>query len=1332
MLGGLSGPGPPPPPPPPSTSTYGQLLPGPSTGPSCSTTSFTNHLGPTTTSQTTVLPSSDTLLLQLRSRPNSRVFRALFQYLPLRDSPNENPQLELSLQPGDVVLVKGEMDSDGFYCGETLDGRQGLVPSNYVERVPDSVLLANARAPSPSFPLRIPQHFSTIQHDFSSPDHSTLPDSVCPYPPADVTKVTVQEIKNSETPRIPCPRELIVEKKLSRSALVSWSPPEESFVAVSQYHVCVDGAVRAIVPGTYKCRALVEDIPLESSVNLSVRAVTEHGHSPDACCTIAIGNEAQVAPQQVRVWAVTPVSACVRWYPSNSNAEHVVSLNAVKVGVCPPTVFQVQLQGLQPSTIYRVSVRTKHPKAVLEQRPVERCIDFKTLPKIGLPDPPTHVQVEIGPQPGTLLVSWQPVSNQPKPPSRAAVHSYLIYADGKNIAQVPQATADHVVLRLSDLSDDPPIFITVRTKTKEGAVSSDSNVARVPRTQGVVVPSTTQQQQLIGTVDPTSGLPLVDMTSSYPSYHQQQQQSVANSIYMPIGSTGTLTNAHPPLANGHVTHQAATGPYSAPSTAPARMVGATGLMSYQQTSYPNVQASMQQSAPASAPNVQSGGYATFDRSASLGAQPSSILLAGGSAPRPSSVGQTVQSTWQQPTKPATNQMSQYYTFHPNFLHTEPSGADEPRPSVLEMENSYLMRHRQAADWANAPESRDARARIEAYSRGLNRAGSADERMHYGGSVVVGGPLGTRHPMSQTLQQRLMQPRLQRVKSESGFGTRSEPDLRPPTLDSDECRWFVALFDYTAAMSPNPNAEFEELQFRKHQLIKVYGPQDVDGFYHGQIGNRIGLVPSNMVIEIASDDIGKRRTTGAPAPPPPTQPEPALRRQRWGSLKSRSYDYAGENRGPQHRPHHPNYISLDRRDDRDRDRDGGRYRRQGAISSYEYRRLPEREDAPYRRRQPVIDPRDDVYDDEGYRDRDRDRRMDREGRLGDRIDRDRLDRDRIDRDRLDRDRLDRDRVDRGDRGYDRMDRSLDARRHPMDRRQTDDRYPPYDPYARGDKYRERPRMDEQQQSQAPPPQNNYDYPPSRYDQQPGPSNQQQQQQQQQMSQMTHQMGQLHMNQAGQQVPIGIPSSSGIGGMGGAGIQMGGAIGEYQNGGMTAGGQKMARMIAKFDYDSRQLSPNVDAEQVELSFRQGDVITVYGDMDEDGFYMGELNGLRGLVPSNFLQPTPLNNLLPSQPTEPMRKGVAFSDTQQMIRKSAPIRQSSQTGSTAGQPATSLASAVASAAAVSKPVAKKSTAGTGGAAGKPLAKKTSDVGKSAAPNARKTSTAVKKADTGAKKKG
>lgn len=39
-------------------------------------------------------------------------------------------------------------------------------------------------------------------------------------------------------------------------------------------------------------------------------------------------------------------------------------------------------------------------------------------------------------------------------------------------------------------------------------------------------------------------------------------------------------------------------------------------------------------------------------------------------------------------------------------------------------------------------------------------------------------------------------------------------------------------------------------------------------------------------------------------------------------------------------------------------------------------------------------------------------------------------------------------------------------------------------------------------------------------------------------------------------------------------------------------------------------------MELNFTTGQTILVYGDMDEDGFYMGEIDGVRGLVPSNFL--------------------------------------------------------------------------------------------------------------------
>ena len=58
------------------------------------------------------------------------------------------------------------------------------------------------------------------------------------------------------------------------------------------------------------------------------------------------------------------------------------------------------------------------------------------------------------------------------------------------------------------------------------------------------------------------------------------------------------------------------------------------------------------------------------------------------------------------------------------------------------------------------------------------------------------------------------------------------------------------------------------------------------------------------------------------------------------------------------------------------------------------------------------------------------------------------------------------------------------------------------------------------------------------------------------------------------------------------------------------------------------------QVELSFSTGDIIHIYGEMDDDGFYMGEVNGVRGLVPSNFLTETPQVSRYPRSPTRSPR--------------------------------------------------------------------------------------------------
>ncbi|MCP9258838.1 Peripheral-type benzodiazepine receptor-associated protein 1 [Dirofilaria immitis] len=1297
---------------------------------------------------------SDALLLALRRRPAARLFRALFQYIPIRDSPNENPQLELPLQAGDYILVHGEMDEDQFYHGETLDGQTGLVPSNYVERVPNQQLLLNSfRVRSPSFPLTVPPHLTQIQHDFSTTSvlpgaagitatvqPSTtppLPDSVCPYPPIDIAKVTVQEVKITDNPRVPFPQELTVEKKMSRSCVISWSAPDDSLTPISQYHVCVDSIVRAVVPGSFKCKALIEDIDLSKPINLSVRAVTENGHSPDAACTISLGKDAPIAPQHVRIWSITPISACVSWYPSDSNAEHIILLNAVKVGMCPPSVFQVQLNGLLPSTIYRVSVRTKHPKAVLEQRPVERCCDFKTLPKIGLPDPPSNVQVEIGPQPGTLLVSWTPVTSQPLPPSRAAVHSYLVYADGRNIAQVPSVNADHVLLRLSDFADDPPIFITVRTRTKEGSVSSDSNVCRVPRgitntteltnrttTIGIqpnhlnliqTVPATDTRSSLIPSLVPmnvTGGQSMGKIatatpdnllnnsiiisrpsaTTAYGSHHITPGSSMlarySGIDQMHIGEHHQLVQSNSGSGGGGGGRGGGTGA-SAGSSDLLMTVGGqlAGLGTVPVTNTLNSYTTTGIAA-ANSPLLNVPGNGKLGYSGTAGINYDGLL-------KSYQTSGTLHEQWKSP--------NQYYIFHPHALRRDLTTTEE-KPSVLEMEHNYLLKHR-IQPWSVA--SQNSRARFDHYLR--NRG---DDRS--------GRPLAN----FPTRSGNFLPVPVARVRTEELCSTRSEPDLRPMALDDYSCRWFVALFDYSHHMSPNANAQQEELSFRKHQLIKVFGDVDQDGFYTGQIGHRIGLVPSNMVIEIAKDDLmppQRRRSDAA------TSLEPSLRRMRWGSLKSRSYDHASDRRLPRSRMilvDGDQYPSIDRRDHSLPNRSSdyfappfrrmpvGDYRMLSARSEYggrggtgaatdeydiyppngrhtreyySYTRdhRPRETTAERDRREYYMDERDlserertEFYESEGSRDpRERDMRGYREIREGRDI---------------------RDYRDFRDPKYQRESsltrRERDYLEEHDDQRMRDYRDTrEYRDQREAAEYREirKERESEQGARDARNYERRTDY--SRIEKGHGPIRE-------------------YNVLAGGTQPY-YPSE---------------AATEDSRHSRINGGMPVRKFVAKFDYDSRELSPNVDAEQVELSFHAGDVITVYGEMDEDGFFMGELNGIRGLVPSNFLHTSTPNLLMPTQmppqqqqqssqvvppitipiPEQQAKpKGVVF---QENAKKSMPARQGSQ---------------ISSSGKFVPQASTKAKSGVATSTQKILAKKPSEIGPKATPNARKTSQTGKK---------
>ena len=58
-----------------------------------------------------------------------------YSYDPFKSSPNDYPEHELPLTAGEYMFILSEDDEDGFFMGQLLSGRKGLVPSNFVERI---------------------------------------------------------------------------------------------------------------------------------------------------------------------------------------------------------------------------------------------------------------------------------------------------------------------------------------------------------------------------------------------------------------------------------------------------------------------------------------------------------------------------------------------------------------------------------------------------------------------------------------------------------------------------------------------------------------------------------------------------------------------------------------------------------------------------------------------------------------------------------------------------------------------------------------------------------------------------------------------------------------------------------------------------------------------------------------------------------------------------------------------------------------------------------------------------------------------------------------------
>ncbi|XP_077088992.1 RIMS-binding protein 2 isoform X9 [Siphateles boraxobius] len=830
-----------------------------------------------------------------------RLCTARYSYNPY-DGPNEHPEAELPLVAGKYLYVYGNMDDDGFYEGELLDGQRGLVPSNFVEFVQDkekpsidgeeeqgrleksclSLTAIDGVAPLDSLSSDALGHCS---NGTGTLDGEELGDNIVPYP-----------------------RKINLIKQLARSVIVAWEAPlvPLGWGNINSYNILVDGEVRSSVPFGGRTKLLLEKLDLAAcTYRVSVQSVTDRGLSDELRCTLLVGRNVVVAPTGLRMDDILRDSAELSWLPSNSNYSHVVHLDGVEHAVVKPCSYKLRFVNLKAATVYKVKVLAK-PHQVpwhmpLEQREKrEAGVEFCTQ-AAGPPLPPQEVQVQCGHAPGVLQVRWKPPLMTPMGTSNgASVIGYAVCTKGQRIAEVLYPMADYVAVELNRLQCLEAREVIVRTLSAQGE-SQDSHVAVIPN--HLLVP-------------PPKALP--------PSHHMQSSLPPQQSQTMPPHPQIRSLPPHPgPQPPSHL-QPLIVRPNQPPShLQPHRMPHPTQpspphlqpLQPQHTMQMPQPQSSMpmpqprqpmsmpQPQQPMAMPQPQPPIPMLHPQPAIPMPQPHIPQLALPQSQRPLSAreletkepgpgminhGGGPPQPWEPGCSPSgmPTGLPHGHTLEAPVCLNRRSPSPQrilPQPrGTLIPDTVAKAIAREAAQRVAAESGRSHYSHSEEYhtdsSRGSDLSDIMEEdeeelysemqheegrRRNSHNALKIGGSTQSSSQLDRDSYRkpshRGPQPQRQPLTVPSIVdGYRDRCRRSPPYYDESEqeepFRIFVALFDYDPlSMSPNPDAADEELPFKEGQIIKVYGDKDNDGFYRGEIRGRSGLIPCNMVSEIRAED-----------------------------------------------------------------------------------------------------------------------------------------------------------------------------------------------------------------------------------------------------------------------------------------------------------------------------------------------------------------------------------------------------------------------------------------------------------------------------------------------
>ncbi|KAM9281926.1 RIMS-binding protein 2 isoform 3-T3 [Morus bassanus] len=806
---------------------------------------------------------------------------ARYSYNPF-DGPNENPEAELPLTAGKYLYVYGDMDEDGFYEGELLDGQRGLVPSNFVDFVQDNETRLSSTLSSEQDQNFINHSGPTLEGDLSEISPPTHIESSVISNGAGTLDVNIDEIGEDI---VPYPRKITLIKQLAKSVIVGWEPPvvPPGWGTISSYNVLVDKEVRMNIALGSRTKALIEKLNISTcTYRISIQSITNKGNSDELQCTLLVGKDVIVAPSNLKVDNITQISAELSWLPTNSNYSHVIFLNEEEFDIVKAASYRYHFFNLKPNMAYKVKVMAK-PHQMPWQLPLEQrekkeaFVEFSTLPA-GPPAPPQDVTVRAGSSPATIQVSWKPPTLTATGTSHGAnVTGYGVYAKGQRVAEVIFPTAENTLVELMRLRSLEAKEVTVRTLSAQGE-SVDSSVAAIP--SDLLVPPTPHPRTAPKSKPLASaGAPETKEEHLGPHLKMDESWEQTRSASPVHGHT-----LEPPAPNFHSPLQGRRSP------SPNRI-----LPQPQGTPVPNTvaKAMAREAAQRVAESNRMERRSVFsERSNAAQYANSDDEEDGYDSPNVKRRGASVDDFLK-----GSELGKQPHYCHGEEYHTESSRGSD-LSDIMEEDEEELYSEMQLEDGGRRRVSVTSHNALKLLGNPSSagrpeRAEHAGRRSSHGSAVPQrsrpmlvpsieitmdsnseggrsrSGSEGNISPVKEEAYYRSIGghkkwPQQRTMASEyryDGYGGHDHlsPDIyeeseTDPGTEDISTRIFVALFDYDPlTMSPNPDAAEEELPFKEGQIIKVYGDKDADGFYRGETCTRIGLIPCNMVSEIQADD-----------------------------------------------------------------------------------------------------------------------------------------------------------------------------------------------------------------------------------------------------------------------------------------------------------------------------------------------------------------------------------------------------------------------------------------------------------------------------------------------